>query len=99
MYHIVKSKSKTQPFQVVLVGDNGEPLSASELLKSKQAAWKNVKAVMCSVFSEGDVDCFCLVQDDTLKFPKAYRLYNTGRKDAYLTVKPKYIAGKNPKRK
>ena len=44
MVTIVKSK-KTNQFMVVVTGGNGEKLSTSELLKTKQSAWKNIYAM------------------------------------------------------
>lgn len=37
-------KSKNKQYYVVLVGDNGEVLSTSETLKTKQSAWVNIAA-------------------------------------------------------
>lgn len=97
MYHISNSLSKKEPFIVINVADNGKVINTSETLKTKQAAFKNIISNMDSVFGEGEADCYCLVQDDTLKNQKVYRLYDTGRKDPYLDTKPIYISGKNKK--
>lgn len=61
MIHICKSK-KTKEFYVVVTGNNNEILSTSELLKTKQSAWKNIRAQI-NQFSSSS----CLVQDNTLR--------------------------------
>lgn len=43
MIHINRSKDKK--FYVTVIAENGECLSTSETLNSKQAAWKNIKAM------------------------------------------------------
>lgn len=43
MIHILKSKSG---YRVRYTGKNGEILAVSEVLTSKQNAWKNVRATM-----------------------------------------------------
>lgn len=92
MYHIVKTKSKK--FQIVLVGKNGEPLSTSELLNSKQAAFKNVLAQI-----KATVNPMVYIQDDTIKGTLVYLMWSDGSKhitnDVPLT--PKYVPGKNKK--
>ena len=101
MYHIVKTKSKAKPFQVINISANNEVINTSQLLKSKQAAFKNIDANMGTIFSDSDADYYCLIQDDTLKVPKVYEFYDTGEKkelDSELH-KPTYIPGKNPKNK
>lgn len=92
MYHIVKTKSKK--FQVVLVGKNREPLSTSELLNSKQSSMKNIKA-QCE---QNGAVC-ASYQDDTLKIPVAFSRNFIEESFTTLTTFPKYIPGKNPKKK
>lgn len=48
MIHINRSKDKK--FYVTVVAENGEILSTSETLNSKQAAWKNI-AAQCKAFN------------------------------------------------
>lgn len=93
MYHIAKTKSKK--FQVVLVGKNGEPLSTTEILNSKQAAFKNIARQVDSIDN-----CFNYAQDDTSKNIIVYRVFYDGRREVANghKVKPKYTPGKNPKR-
>ncbi len=92
MYHIVKTKSKK--FQVVLVGKNGEPLSTSETFSRKERAFKNVSA-QASVIDDGWFIC----QDDTTF--KVWKVYAGGNKEeaGHIDPSPKYIPGKNPKKK
>jgi uncharacterized protein YegP (UPF0339 family) len=90
MYHICKSKSG---FMVVLVANNGEPLSTSQVLSSKQKAWGNVKSQL-SVITTGDVR----VQDDTLTEAKVYLYDWGGCKLETCNPSPKYVPGKNKKK-
>ena len=92
-YHIVKTRSKK--FYVVLVGKNGEPLSTSELLNSKQAAFKNVKAQIASTDN-----IYSYVQDDTIRTPLVYKIHINGDKELTddVPVLPRYIPKKNPKK-
>lgn len=100
MYHIVKTKSKEQPFQVINVDSgNGKVINTSETLKSKQAAFKNIIANMDTVYSASN-ECFSVhVQDDTLNLPVAFELRDDGKKSYTVVPGPKYIPGKNPKKK
>lgn len=100
-YHIVKTKSKTHPFQVVNVdSDNNEVINTSQLLKTKASAFKNIIANMDTIFNQSDEDCYVIVQDDTLKASIRYTLFDNGSKtkDQIVGYK-KYIPGKNPKKK
>lgn len=102
MYHIVKSKSKERPFQVVNVdGGNGEVINTSQLLKSKQACLKNIIAGMNNVYSDCEKTdkMYVSVQDDTLKTPNAFSLYDDGKKVYRIEAMPRYIPGRNPKKK
>lgn len=92
MYHIVKTKTKK--FQVVLVGVNEEPLSTSELLNSKQASIKNIRA-QC----EENGAVVANYQDDTLKTPIAVKRNFIEESFETLPTVPKYIPGKNPNKK
>jgi len=49
---IKKSRSKTNPFKVLLVADNGEILMTSELLTTRRNCIKNLIAVMKVVLGE-----------------------------------------------
>lgn len=96
-YHIVRNKSKTKPFTVVLLADNGEVISSHQLA-TKQAAFKNIKSQIKQLLG-------CdYVQDDTVEKP-SMRLYGYDRQKvgvvvgALATPSAKYIPGKNPKRK
>jgi uncharacterized protein YegP (UPF0339 family) len=93
MHHIVKTKSGK--FQVVLVAKNGEPLSISETLNSKQAAFKNIAA---QVSVTGNILFYA--QDDTTKTPFVYKVYQDGGRNQTedLPSQSKYIPGKNPKK-
>ena len=95
MYHIVKSKSKTKPFNLVSVAANGEPLS-SHPLATKQACFKNVKAQVKEVVSVAGH--WVYVQDDTLRTPVAYAVYPEGKRRAPGMEKPKYVPGKNKRK-
>lgn|GEM_PF-5586503 len=48
----IKRSTKTKQYHVVYTGDNGEILTVSEPLKSKQSAWKNILALMNSNFMQ-----------------------------------------------
>lgn len=69
MVHISKSK-KTGQFIVTVVANNGEKLNSSELLKTKQSAWKNIRSQMrqfgCSTIN---------VQDNALPKPCIVHLH------------------------
>lgn len=67
MIHI--NKTKKGNFIVLSVADNGEILKSSEPLKSKQAAWKNIKAELKSCYVKG---AFSFVQDNTVKNTKVW---------------------------
>lgn len=103
MYHIVKTKSKIRPFQVVNVDSmNHEVINTSQGLKSKQSAYKNIVANMDSVFSDSNERFYVIVQDDTFKDPVRYKFYD----DNFREMEPfgdnpfkKYIPGKNHKKK
>lgn len=56
MITINKSK-KTGQFIVVVTGKNNEKLCTSELLKTKQSAWKNIYAVAYNFLLGKDSDC------------------------------------------
>lgn len=103
MYHIFKTKSKVKPFGVVLLASTGEVLS-QHALKTKQAAWKNVKAQAEAI----GVNRLALqgvtisthrlyVQDDTVKQPIKYLWDIFKRHKIRVTASPRYIPGKNPK--
>lgn len=93
MLHIVKTK--TGKFQVVFVAKNGEPLSTSELLNTKQSAFKNAISQISLSMS-----CYPFVQDDTGVTPMIYTIQGSKKHlSDDLPLYPKYIAGKNPKKK
>ena len=79
MIHINKSL-KTGQFIVVTTGKNHEKLNSSELLKSKQSAYKNIRADLVEKESES-----ALVQDNTLKHPEVVRVY-ADQKNRYPTA-------------
>lgn len=64
MIHIKKSIDKQ--FYVTVVGENGECLSTSEMLTSKQKAWKNIEAQ----WNEFGAVVLLEITDDTFKKPK-----------------------------
>lgn len=66
MIHIHRSVDKK--FYVTVVAENGETLSTSEMLNSKQAAWKNIKAQAAEFASHNWQD----VTDNTGKKPVKY---------------------------
>jgi hypothetical protein len=76
MIHIKKSKGGQ--FRVVNSGRNGEILKTSENLKTKQSAWKNIKADYIENYTIRATGIF--VQDDTLTNPKTYRMTYDGVK-------------------
>ncbi len=100
MYHIVNSKSKVKPVQVVNVDPNsGEVINTSQLLKSKSACITNIVASIDEVFCECSCYMYVMVQDDTLKRPTAYKMFDTKKRVYGISPSPKYIAGRNPKKK
>ena len=52
----IKKTDAEQPFHVVLVADNGEPLMTSESLTSVQACHTNIEAVQRGAASAEVVD-------------------------------------------
>lgn len=100
MYHICHSKSKVKPFSIVSIAANGELLS-SHLLKTKQACFKNVQAQLSAINDESMYsNIYVFVQDDThFKTPIVYKVYTRSKQVTDdMPVKPKYHAGKNPKK-
>lgn len=71
MIYIKKSKDKQ--FFVDTTGNNGEILSHSETLKSRQSVWKNIAAEAKNFSS--DVDTFFTVIDVTGKVERVYRFW------------------------
>lgn len=72
MIHILKSRSG---YRVRYIGRNNEILSVSEVLKTKQSAWKNVRAMMkvfdakTSIVQDGaDKYIFDVTTNDKYKF-------------------------------
>lgn len=102
MYHIVKTKLKPG-FRLVAVGNNGEPLSSSEVFTTKEKCFVNAKAQLnsCFVSLADHLWPGVLVQDDTLPKPILWVVRPKGKKSKYIQseVKPKYIPGRNPKKK
>lgn len=93
MYHIVKSKTG---YQVVAIAGNGEVLSTSEVLKSKQRCITNLKSLAKLSIS----GCMYLFQDDTLKYPVVKMIDRYGIYPTDMEIpEPKYIPGKNPVKK
>jgi hypothetical protein len=95
-YHIVRSRSKTKPFNVVLLSTNGE-LVSNHPLKTKQACFKNIVAQMGELHG---YKIWCHVQDDTYEEPVLFRVWRDGHK-SYANIKkfPKYAPGPNKKKK
>lgn len=100
MYHITKVKGG---FMLVAVAQNGETLSTSEVLTTKDKCFVNAKAQLKSCFvSLADyLHPGVLVQDDTGVKSVLWLVRLKGRKSLYVQseVKPKYIPGRNPKKK
>ncbi len=100
MIHIAKSKTG---FLVATLSGNGEVLSVSEVLSSKQKCWQNIRSQMI----QWDTATIGVgVQDDTLKGDsKVYVFWRSGKqvKKILNTVygsNPKYIpADMKPKPK
>jgi hypothetical protein len=86
MVHINRSK-KTNQFIVITTGANNEKLNSSELVKTKQSAWVNIKADLKVKNSPS-----AHVQDNTGKKPVLYWLcFQDGKfvkSLANTTVKP-----------
>lgn len=86
---------------LVTVADNGEPLSTSEILSSKQKCFANAKSQLCSCYiSLADyLHPGVLVQDDTGKKSVLYLVKMKGKANKYIQdfLKPKYVPGKNKK--
>lgn len=98
MYHIVKTKSKSQPFQVINIDpNNSKVINTSELLTTKPACITNIIASIGEVFCSCSSDMYVVVQDDTLKKPAAFTLYDNKKRVYNIDVKPKYEPGKNKK--
>lgn len=98
MIHIIKNKKNE--FAVAIVADNGELLSMSEGLSSKQKAKQNIIS-MCGEFRFYGMMQIS-VQDDTLKAPRTLIYSALGGWSIDPTqgrTRNKYIPGKNPKRK
>jgi len=87
MYHIVPSANSK--FRVVLVAENGEVLSTSQPLSSKQKAWGNIRSQLFSCSGYADV------QDDTAKELYVITMYADGSKYSRTRGVPKYVPGKN----
>lgn len=87
MHHV--AKTKTGQFIVVLISSaNGKVLSASEPLKRKTTAIRNVEAQL------DEVSAICRIwQDDTVDKPKLYNAHNTDRSVEYNASRPekKYV--------
>lgn len=87
MHHI--ARTKTGQFIVVLISSaNGKVLSASEPLKRKTTAIRNVEAQL------DEVSAICRIwQDDTVDKPKLYNAHNTDRSVEYNASRPekKYV--------
>lgn len=103
MYHITHSRSKTKPFNLVHVSGNGEPVS-SHPLKTRASCFKNVAASLKGVKginNETISKLYFLVQDDTRSNPFVFRVYADGTRmeDDEQKQEPKYIPGRNPKKK
>lgn len=95
MYHITKSKSKTKPFSLVLLGRNSEPLN-SATFATKQACFKNIQAVLKAFHS---IDHIVAVQDDTLEISVRWDVTDKQKGHSDLGTHPKYVPGRNPKNK
>ncbi len=89
MYHIVPSANSK--FRVVLVAENGEVLSTTQPLSSKQKAWGNIRSQLICSCGEADV------QDDTAKTLDVIMYHFSGKKMRYVEPwsVPKYVPGKN----
>lgn len=74
MIHIKRSTDKK--YYVTVVGDNGEVLSTSETLNSKQQAWKNIHSLMVSF----NAKAWIRVIDYTNKRPIKYLFSVAGEK-------------------
>jgi len=93
MIHI--SKTKKGLFIVVTVANNGAVTNTTETLSSKAKCYKNIRATM----KQWEAD-LVNVQDDTTTEPGVWAISHTSRE--YLPdmkAEPRYIPGKNPKRK
>jgi len=100
MYHIVKTKSLTRPYRVVNVdAGNREVIHISQPLSSKAACFTNIVATMDTVACNCDCIFYVLVQDDTLRTPSAFTLYDNRKRVYNIDAVPKYIPGRNKKRK
>lgn len=76
MLHI--KKSKDGKFYVVATGSNSEPLTTSEMLKSKQAAWVNIKA-QSNNFQLSEEGHYVYVVDETVSHP-VVKMYDLNKK-------------------
>lgn len=84
MVHISKSK-KTGQFIVSVIGKNGEKLSSSELLRTRQSVWKNIFA-QSKVFAP-NIDNDFLVVDKTGKKDITYSVERNGEYNGYTKTK------------
>ena len=100
MFHIYRLKNKE--FGVVLLGSNGKVLSSTEGFKRKKTAFDNIRA-QCLQFNDVEDTDYVLtkVQDDTTdNLPDVWQIDgNRSFTRLYGFEKPKYIPGKNPKKK
>lgn len=102
MYRIVKSKSNTQPFQVVQTGKNGKVITQSETMSSKAKCFKNILASLGDIgllHSHTYTSVFVVVNDEIGKSCVAYELFADGAKFKMSDQYARYIPGKNPKKK
>lgn len=97
MLHITKNKKKE--FQLVNVGENGELLASTEGVKTRQSIFKNLVAQRANFNQYPQSPSHSLVQDDIAN--KVWEVDLSGTATVHTTgiVKPKYISGKNPKKK
>ena len=95
MIHIVRARKDNKQFMAVNLGNNREPLAPTEIETTKQSIIKNLAAQLKS-FTMNRHDVGFYFQDDTLKVPKVYYVYNGKRYDKNLTIKPEspYISKK-----
>lgn len=77
---------------VVVTGKNGEALSTSEVLKTKQSAWKNVRA-QAENFPNYPMSYH--VQDDTSKNKFLWLVWPDKKIETHIPKKPAYTTSRN----
>lgn len=97
-YHITRSP-RSKKYYAVLLNEKGEVLSETQLLTRKENVFRNIVAQIDEIYAPAN-EIHAVVQDDSVTPMKKYNLYDDGRREKNDSpLFPKYIPGKNPKKK